>query len=148
MNNIGIDTFCNVLDIDYLGFHTILKNMITKPLKRFLMIEIWDEKEFYDYFKLPEMTLILKADKQYRPIEGIYMLVKKNVRGIAILYNDNFLSTTVHEITHAVDFDKFPDWLYRLIHKKWIKKFRKYDPFEKRAWKNELKFMENKNHGE
>ena len=128
----------SLTDEEYFGFAAIINKMVKVPLKRHLIIEIWDEDEFYEYFKLPEM--VLKADGKYRPVEGIYMIVKKDFRGIALVNNDNFLSTTVHEMTHAVDFDKYPDWLYRFLNKKWLRKFRKYDPFEKRAWRNQLEY--------
>jgi hypothetical protein len=118
----------------------ILNDMITKPLKRKLLIEIWKPDDFYEYFKnLPEA--ILKANGKYEPVEGIYMVVKKNVRGIAIVHNVNILSTFVHELTHVVDFDKLPDWVYNFTHKKWIRRFRKYVPYEKRAWNAQIAFQ-------
>jgi len=139
IKNLNVDL--GLIEIGFVGLlrsaEKIVRSFVKKPFKKELSIEIFESKKFYDYFKLPEM--VLKGDGNYGKVEGLYCIVDKNTRGVAIVFNDNWKKILIHELTHAVDFDKFSNIRYKIFSKimKRFRKFRKYDRYEKRAWKNE-----------
>jgi len=137
--NLELEYFDDISENTHKLILDILDDMVKKPFKRKVIIEVWEKQAMMDYFNIHGLQ-VRKANGTVDDIEGIYTISKnKEYRGIAIVNNENLLTTLVHELTHALDFDKMSNWVYSLK-VNFFKYIRRLDPYEKRAWNNEIEF--------
>jgi hypothetical protein len=115
----------------------VIQEQIKRKLVHELLIEIYDEPGFYNYFEIKEIH-----DKK-NFVSGIYTITTDGGRSISFIYNDDWENTLIHELTHAIDFDLFPNWFYGLINKI-LKKYPRLDYFEYHAEKIVYKILKKK----
>ncbi len=112
--------------------------MYDTQLKDKVYIEVFEEDLFREYFTLAKNKVYNHRTRTMEFINGLYRR-DKELHKIAIVANDDWKRTIIHELIHAEQAEIVPIWLWLQLEDVYNAGNRKEDPYEFHAyWKTEI----------